>query len=162
MCSPPRLSSLVSSSMNKHSLATWASPRQLNSLPPFTVLPLHSTFTHYVEESPVPLCLLVWKSESKNGSLRPCRDPALHYFVKSKGFHWYVDSDQISDPDDVVTTLLADSTLGVIKHEIILTDGLGQNYLTQAESFSNSYTVFTLISQPTRKSIQVVMSSDVY
>ena len=123
---------------------------------------LHSTFTHYVEESPVPLCLLVWKSESKNGSLRPCRDPALHYFVKSKGFHWYVDSDQISDPDDVVTTLLADSTLGVIKHEIILTDGLGQNYLTQAESFSNSYTVFTLISQPTRKSIQVVMSSDVY
>ena len=122
---------------------------------------LHSTFAHYVEESPLPLCLLVWKPESKNGSLQPRRELALHYYVKSKGFHWYVDSGHISDPDEVVNTIITDSTMGIIKHEMILADRSGHDYLAQAESFSNSYTVFTLISRPTRKSVQPVMNPDV-
>ena len=119
---------------------------------------LHSTFAHYVEESPVPRCLLVWKPKNGNGRLPPGGDMALQYYVKSKGFHWHVGPGQIADPDGVVNKLFKNSTLGVIKHEMTFADGSIQNYLAQAESFSNSYTVFTLISQPTRKSVQQVMS----
>ena len=122
---------------------------------------IHSTFAHYVEESPLPRCLLVWKPESKNGAPRPCEKLALHYYVKSKGFNWHVGPGQIADPDRVVTKLFKNSTLGVIKHQVILADGSGQDYLAQAESFSNSYTVFTLISEPTRNSIHPVVKPSV-
>ena len=122
---------------------------------------LHSTFAHYVEESPSPRCLLVWKPVSKNGLPRLSNELVLHYYVKSKGFLWHVDAGQLADPDGVVTKLYSDPTLGVIKHEVVLGDGSGQDYPAQAESFSNSYTVFTLISQPTRKSVQPVLSPDV-
>ena len=82
----------------------------------------------------------------------------LHYYVKSKDFHGHVDPGQVADPDEVATKMFTDSILGVIKHELILADGSGQRYVAQAESFSNSYNVFTLISQPTRKSVQQVAS----
>ena len=118
----------------------------------------HSTFAHYVEESPVPLCLLVWKPGSKNGFLPPCGELALHYYVKSKDFHWHVAPGQVADPDEVVTKTFTDSILGVVNHELIIADGSGHRYSAQAESFSNSYNVFTLISQPTRKSVQPVVS----
>ena len=119
---------------------------------------LHSTFAHYVEESPLPLCLLVWKPGSKNGFLPPGRELALHYYVKSKDFHWHVAPGQVADPDEVVTKMLTDSILGVVNHELIIADGSGQRYSAQAESFSNSYNVFTLISQPTLKSVQRIVS----
>ena len=121
---------------------------------------LHSTFAHYVEESPIPRCLLVWKPRNANGRLQPCGELALQYYVKSKSFRGHVDPGQIADPDGVVTRLSTDSTLGIINHEVILADGSVQNYSAQAESFSNSYTVFTLISQPTRKSTQPAVSPD--
>ena len=121
---------------------------------------LHSTFAHYVEESPVPRCLLVWKPKNGNGRLPASGDMALQYYVKSKGFHGHVGPGQIADPDGVVTKLFKNSTLGVIKHEMTFADGSVQNYVAQAESFSNSYTAFTLISQPTRKSVQQVTSPD--
>ena len=122
---------------------------------------LHSTFAHYVEESPLPRCLLVWKSERTNGNPLPNGKAALHYYVKSKGFHGHVDPGLLADPDGVVTELFTNSTLGVTKHEMILTDESGEEYRAQAESFTNSYTVFTLISQPTRKSVQVAVIPDV-
>ena len=118
----------------------------------------HSTFAHYVEESPVPLCLLVWKPGSKNGFLPSCGELALHYYVKSKDFHWHVAPGQVADPDEVVAKTFTDSILGVVNHELIIADGSGHHYSAQAESFSNSYNVFTLISQPTRKSVQPVVS----
>jgi hypothetical protein len=119
---------------------------------------LHSTFAHYVEESPLPICLLVWKPGSKDGFPPPGGELVLHYYVKSKDFHGHVDPGQVADPDEVVTKMFTDSIVGVIKHELILADGSGQRYVAQAESFSNSYNVFTLISQPTRKSVQPVAS----
>ena len=122
---------------------------------------LHSTFAHYVEESPLPLCLLVWKTKNRNGSTQPCEKAALHYFVKSKGFSLYVDAENISDPDEVVAKLFIDSTLGIIEHQMVITNRAGQDNLVPAESFSNSYTVFTLISQPVQKSNLLVMGSEI-
>ena len=122
---------------------------------------LHSTFAHYVEESPLPRCLLVWKPKSENGSSRPCEEFALHYYVKSKSFNWRVGPGQIADPDGVVLKLFTNSTLGVIKHQVILADGLGQDHQVQAESFSNSYTVFTLISEPASKTVHPVVNPSV-
>ena len=117
---------------------------------------IHSTFAHYVEESPLPCCLLVWKPETNKGLVLPSREFTLHYYVKSESFHWRMDPGLITDSDGVVTKLFTDASMGVINHEIILADGSGRDYVTQAESFSNSYTVFTLISQPARKSVQPV------
>ena len=119
---------------------------------------LHSTFAHYVEESPLPLCLLVWKPGSKNGLPPPGREMALHYYVKSKDFHWHMAPGQVADPDGVVAKMITDSIVGVIKHELVIVARSGRRYVAQAESFSNSYNVFTLISQPTRKSAQPVAS----
>ena len=119
---------------------------------------LHSTFAHYVEQSPVPLCLLVWKPETGKGLNKPSGELGVHYFVKSQDFHWRVVPDQISDPDKVVSKLFNDSVSGVIKHELIVTGGSGQVYLAQAESFCNYYNVFTLMSQPNRKTVQALVN----
>ncbi len=104
---------------------------------------LHSTFAHNVEESPVPRCLLVWRPKAKNGQ-QCCNELALKYYVKSKGFRGHVGPGQIADPDGVLTKLFMNSNLGVTRHEVALIDRSGQHFSVQAESFSNSYTVFTL------------------
>ena len=121
---------------------------------------LHSTFAHYVEESPVPRCLLVWKRRSERLSLPPLRELTLHYYVKSKGFRGHVVPGQLADPDEALAKLLTNPSLGVINHEMVLAGQAGQDYIAQAESVSNSYNVFTLISQPTRKTVQSVASTD--
>ena len=118
----------------------------------------HSTFAHYVEQSPVPLCLLVWKPGTETALNRPGGELGVHYFVKSKDFNWWVVPDQISDPDKVVSKIYNDSSSGVVKHELIVTGGSGQVYLAKAESFCNYYNVFTLMSEPTIKSVQALVS----
>ena len=122
---------------------------------------LHSTFAHYVEESPLPHCLLVWKPKNGYGLLPTCRELALQYYVKSKDFHGHVGPGQIADPDGVVAKLFTDSSPGVVNHDIILSDVSGQEYIAQAESFSNSYNVFTLIAEPARRSVHPVVSPSV-
>lgn len=117
---------------------------------------LHATFAHYVEESPQPHCLLVWKPKTSNGSCRPSEGLALHYYVKSKGFNGHVSPGQNADPDGIVNKLLNEPSLGVVRHELRFPGSSGQGLVAQAESFSNSYNVFTLISQPTRRSVQAV------
>ena len=114
---------------------------------------LHATFAHYVEESPQPRCLLVWKPKGRNGTWRPSEKLALHYYVKSKGFNGHVDPGQDADPDGIIAKLLNSPSLGVVQHEMILVDRRGKDLVAQAESFSNSYNVFTLISQPTRRTM---------
>lgn len=119
---------------------------------------LHATFAHYAEESPLPRCLLVWRPKGENGVLQSSRELALHYYVKSKDFRGHVGPGQIADPEGVVTKLFTDSSLGIVDHEMVLADKSGRDYVTRAESFSNSYNVFTLISQPARRSVQPVTS----
>ena len=111
----------------------------------------HATFTHYAEESPSPRCLLVWKPKGWVGA--PGFSPALelHYYVKSKGFHGHIEPRQIADPDGAVSKVFVSSSLGVVQHEMVFQNQTGEPYVADAESFSNSYNAFTLISQPVRR-----------
>ena len=117
---------------------------------------LHVTFIHYVEQCPLPRCLLIWRPRRTTRTLQPIRELDLHYYVKSKSFHGHVEPGQLADPDGAVTKLFQDSSLGLTSHEVILPDESGHDCLAQAESLSNSYNVFTLISQPIRRSVQPV------
>ena len=116
----------------------------------------HATFKHYVRESPIPCCLLVWQKVDRNGTRESSKGFAFHYFVKSAGFHWRIDTDQIEDPDDAVAKVFMDRNLGVVNHHIVFKDESGQSWVAPAESFSNSYSAFTLISQPQPRSVRVV------
>ena len=43
----------------------------------------HATFKHYVRESPIPRCLLVWQKVDGNGTRESSKGFEFHYFVKS-------------------------------------------------------------------------------
>ena len=77
--------------------------------------------------------------------------------MKSRGFNGHVDPGQEADPDGVVNKLLSESHLGVVNHELRLVGTSGQELVAQAESFSNSYNVFTLIAPPFKRSVQAVV-----
>ena len=117
---------------------------------------LHATFAHYVEESPESRCLLIWKPKGQNGLCRPADSATLHYYVKSRGFNGHMDPGQEADPDGVVNDLLNEPDLGVVSHEMRFAGTSGQELVAQAESFSNSYNVFTLISPPVRRRVHSV------
>ena len=116
----------------------------------------HATFAHYVEESPLPCCLLVWKRRERNGLPSSSALLELHYYVKSKSFLGHIKLGQIADQDEAVTKVFMGSSLGVVKHEIVLKSKSGEDCLAAAESFSNSYNVFTLISQPVSRHTHLV------
>ena len=118
----------------------------------------HSTFAHYVEESPSPLCLLVWKPQWRDGFLPGGEGLILHYYVKSKHFNGHVGPGQIADPDGAVCKVFSEPASGIVTHELTFVDRSGLGYIVQAESFSNSYNVFTLIPEPTRRSVQTVVA----
>ena len=129
-----------------------------NLLPPYTA-PL------FTQRLPTTSNRALCHSACSYGSQRPKKELntpggelGVHYFVKSQDFHWRVVPDQISDPDKVVSKMFNDSVSGVIKHELIVTGGSDQVYSAQAESFCNYYNVFTLMSQPTLKSVQALVS----
>ena len=114
---------------------------------------LHATFVHYVRESEFPCCLLVWRPANNNGSPGTSDELVLHYYVKSSSFTGHIDTGQIADADDVIAKIFKDPKLGgVIRHEITLASKTGKAFSVDAESFSNSYNVFTLIRQPQRLS----------
>ena len=117
---------------------------------------LHATFKHYVRESPIPRCLLVWQRVDENGAQGPCVGSKFHYFIKSSGFNWHIDRNWIEDPDKAVAKVFTDPIQGVVNHHIVLQDRSGQSYVIPAESFSNSYNAFTLLSPPESKSVHPV------
>ena len=116
----------------------------------------HATFKHYVRESPLPRCLLIWQKQNGNGSGKPASGFKFHYYVKSKGFHQRITQDQIEDPDEAVARVFANPIQGVVSHDIVLKTESGQSCVAAAESFSNSYNAFTLISLPKRRSVHPV------
>ena len=116
----------------------------------------HATFNHYVRESPIPRCLLVWQKVDENGAQGSGAGFKFHYFVKSNGFNWHIDQNRIEDPDKAVATVFSDPNQGVVNHHIVLQDRSGQSRIAQAESFSNSYNAFTLLSPPGSRSIHPV------
>ena len=96
----------------------------------------HATFKHYVRESPIPRCLLVWQKVDDNGARMSSVGFKFHYFAKSNGFHWHIDQDHIEDPDEAVAKVFMDPNQGVVNHHIVLKDASGQFRVAPAESFS--------------------------
>ena len=113
----------------------------------------HATFKHYVRESPLPRCLLVWTPDNENGSRKTSGGIKFHYFVKSKGFRWHIEAGKIRDPDEALAKVVMDPWRGVVSHDIVLMNESGQPCVAQAESFSNSYNAFSLISPPQRRPV---------
>jgi hypothetical protein len=122
---------------------------------------LTATIVHYVENSRVPCCLLIWKPVKVNGILIPTQ-ASLHYYVKSNSFNYHFQPGQVTDEDDeaIIRLLSEPSYKGIVKHEMRLTkNGNDEDaFISKAESFSNSYAVFTFLyelepmpfTQPTR------------
>ena len=107
---------------------------------------IHATFAHYAWTNQRPCCLLIWKPGKGNEKLWAPGDLIIQYYVASESFQAYVDPGQAADPDEAVVELFTSPTLnGVVEHEMIFESRLGKKYVAQAESFSNSYKVFTLI-----------------
>ena len=119
----------------------------------------HATFTHYVEESPLAQCLLVWKPKGSNKLSELSMELELHYYVKSKSFLGHIPPRQTAAPDESVRQVFMSSLPGVVKHEMVFRNRWGQEYVAEAGSFSNSYIVFTLISQPARRQIGIVSAN---
>ena len=59
-----------------------------------------------------------------------------------------IDSGQIADPDTVITKVFCESPNEVVPHKMEFRGNNGTKRIAEAESFSNSYTVFAVISQP--------------
>ena len=116
----------------------------------------HSTFAHYAEESPLPRCLLVWRPKGGNGSTEISVGLELHYYLKSKSFLGHIKPRQIADPDEAVSKVFTASNSGVTKHEMVFHTESGEESVADAESFSNSYNVFTLISQPVHRRTHLI------
>ncbi len=115
----------------------------------------HATFAHYVEESPLSRCILVWKPNSRNGSSESPVGLELHYYIKSRSFIGHIEPGQMADPDEAVSKVFGSPDLGVVNHEMIFLSRSGEELVADAESFSNSYNVFTLISRPVRRPTQL-------
>jgi hypothetical protein len=111
---------------------------------------LHATFMHYVENSEKPCCLLVWQPTRDEGELwtPSSHSMSLRYYVKSAAFEGHIRPGQIADPDDAITKVFCDTPNEVVKHEMKFRSNTGETLVADAQSFSNSYLVFTLISQP--------------
>ena len=111
----------------------------------------HVTFTHYVRESPLPRCLLIWRQKKTDVASLLTEELEIHYYIKSEGFQYHIKPGQVADPDDAVTEVFSNPELDIVDHEMLLVDDLGYNCISQAESFSNSYNVFTLLTPPDRR-----------
>ena len=68
--------------------------------------------------------------------------------MTSRSFHFYIDPDKVVDADRAASRVLTDPELDVVSHEMLLVNEAGRQCAASAESFSNSYNVFTLLSQP--------------
>lgn len=111
---------------------------------------LHATFRHYVENSDEACCLLVWQPAPDGGDLcvRGESSMSLHYYVPSPSFRGHISPGQIADSDNVVSRIYSKEANRVVKHQMEFRTESGETLATDAESFCNSYAVFTLILQP--------------
>jgi len=110
---------------------------------------LHATFRHYVENSEKACCLLVWRPKPKDGALwTPGTDSmSLQHYIKSSAFKGHIKPGQIADSDDDITKVYCGTPNKIVRHQMQFKSDNG-TLISDAESYSNSYNVFTLISQP--------------
>jgi hypothetical protein len=107
----------------------------------------HATFMHFVEESSIPCCLLIWKPVQEDISLLPPHQLQLHHYVRSTTFNGHIPPGMNTDNEELLK-ILKDPTTEVVRHEVQVDLGQGQCKTIKAESFGNSYNVFTLVLQP--------------
>lgn len=109
----------------------------------------HATIRHYVEVSGFPCCLIIWQPNTTNMDLFRTKPLAIRYYVKSSSFVGHIAPGQIADPDGAVTKIFNEPSMdGVVEHDLTIISNSGQFSVASAQSFSNSYSVFTLIGQP--------------
>lgn len=104
----------------------------------------HATVMHYVEESSIPCCLLVWRLVEDGISLQLHHQLRLGYYIPSTAFCGHIQPGMVTE-DQELLGLLNDAPTEVLKHEVQLNLGQGDFKVVRAESFGNSYNVFTLI-----------------
>jgi hypothetical protein len=107
----------------------------------------HATFAHFVKQSDIPCCLIVWSPVETNNDGVQHVQLKLHYYVPSRSFSGHI-SPGITIEDKDLVGLLTGSSLEVVKHKVKVKGVNGETYTLDAESFSNSYNVFTLLFQP--------------
>lgn len=119
---------------------------------------LHATFRHYVQTSEKACCLLVWRPKFKEGSslISGADSMSLQHYIKSPTFKGHINPGQIADADDIVTKIFCETPNKVVKHPMEFETRSGDTLVADAQSYSNSYNVFTLISQP--KPLKVLAS----
>ena len=105
----------------------------------------HATIRHYVEASDTQCCLIVWQPKDHSGELSERKPLVVRYYIKSNSFV----NEIFNDP----------SISGVVDHEMTFIAKSGKLSVANAQSFSNSYSVFTLIDQPVEKSSYVAGST---
>ena len=109
---------------------------------------IHSALRRFVEENTERCCLLVWRTPKENMAAPTL---SLHYYVPSKSFPGGFSVGQEVGPDHVVTQaymkLRGQDSLPVT-HEIGVSGIDGKRRVLTAETFFNSYTLFTLAWSP--------------
>ncbi len=104
----------------------------------------YAAFRRYVEENRSPCCLLIWQPKYGGKESGDPESLVLKYYVKSQTYRGHTPPGQEASNSGGIRQ--AFGNVGQITaHELLLeTDGKSKRTL-RAESFSNSYTVFTLV-----------------
>lgn len=105
----------------------------------------YATFRRYVEENTLPCCLLVWQPKYGDAKSGGPESLVLKYYVKSPTYPRHIPPGQeASASSEIWQTFISDA--GQIRaHEVVFKSGEKSRRVLRAESFSNSYTVFTLV-----------------
>ena len=107
----------------------------------------HATFTHFVEQSNVPCCLVVWSPIKPIDEGIRQTQLKLHYYIPSRSFKRHIATGVTIEDKDLLE-LLTDPSFEAVNHKISVSTNNKNPQLLNAESFSNSYNVFTLIYEP--------------
>lgn len=104
----------------------------------------YAAFRRYVEENGSPCCLLIWQPKYGGKEFGDPESLVLKYYVKSPTYRGHTPPGQEASTSGGIWQ--AFGNVGQITaHELVFgTDGKSKRTL-RAESFSNSYTVFTLV-----------------
>jgi Zn-dependent peptidase ImmA (M78 family) len=107
---------------------------------------VHAAFWRYAEENPGSCCLLVSEPvPDKDGISSALR---LSYYIKSRKFRCHIPPGQTLPPTSDLARLFNDGSLNdCLEHEVRLNDD-DRSVTYRANSFSNGYSVFTLIWMP--------------
>ncbi len=104
----------------------------------------YATFRRYVEENPSPCCLLICQPKYDGTEFGNPNSLILKYYVKSPTYRRHIPPGQEAPTASGIWE--AFNNAGQIKiHEVVFESEKQSARTMRAESFSNSYTVFTLV-----------------